>query len=246
MNFRSILLTFFLCTFALAYGQSDYERLSGKAERFFANEEWTSAHAMYLLMLERQPSEVSTYSHAIVADIMAGDTVGAVEMLPRAMSYEISFDTLLTDVRTTSFSIGRGDLYENYLLEIKNTYPWLNRVADNYLMQYYAFRQNGPELVRYATTMLNGLPENVTFMRMLAHGFLLTGRTDDAKDVWLKIVSLYPDDYDTVVDLANYYDTVGDRESALDWMRRVYGLRPTPYVERRIDALSAVPSKKRR
>ncbi len=223
----------------LSAQQTDYERLEGKAVRFFDNGEWASANAMYLLMLEQQPRRVSTYGNAVVADIMAGDTAQALAMVPRAMSYEVPLDTLLHHVRQTSFSIGRGDLYEHFLLDIKGAYPWLSRVADNYLMQYYAFRQNGPELIKYAETMLAGLPDNLGFLRMLAHGRMLDGDSTGAETAWLRAVALYPRDYDTVLDLANYFDASGDRVAALKWMERAATLRSTPYVEARIAALSA-------
>lgn len=224
--------------FPAAKGQlTEYERLENKAERFFSNEEWASANAMYVLMLEQQPKNVTTYSHAVVANIMVGDTLQALDMVTRSMTYEVPLDSLLNDVRSTSFSIGRGDLYERYLLKIKDTYPWFSRVADNYLMQYYAFRQNGPELIKYAATMLEGLPENRNFMRMLAYGLMLTDKMAEAESEWLKIMSIYPNDYDTILDLANYYDVTDNRDEALKWMRRANALHKTPYVTSRISAL---------
>lgn len=224
--------------------QTDYNRTASKAQRFFDNEEWASANAMYLLMLEQKPRVVSTYAHAVVAQVMAGDTVQALDMVPRSMDNEVPLDSLLSDVRNVSFSIGRGRLYEHYLLGIRRTYPWFARVADNYLMQYYSFRQNGPELIRYARTMLAGLPDSRNFLRMLASGLLLNGETAEAIDIWLKVTKLYPDDYDTVLDLANCYDALGDRVEALRWMERALQLRRTPYVEARIAALTDTPTTK--
>lgn len=233
--------TFLLLTIlaaAASFAQNDYSRIEGKAERFFANEEWASANAMYMLMLDQRPDRVSTYAHAVVADIMAGDTLQALDLIPRSMSYQVPLETLLSDVRNISFSLGRGDLYENYLLKIKTTFTWFSRVADNYLMQYYALRQNGPELVKYARMMLEGLPDNLNFLRMLASGLMLSGDTSGAEETWLKAASLYPDNYDTVLDLANLYDVCGNRPEALKWMEKAERLRPTPYVSERIAALS--------
>lgn len=229
--------TVFMCACALC-AQTDYERLEGKAARFFDNQEWASANAMYLLMLEQQPHRADTYGKAVVAEIMAGDTVQALDMVPRSMSFEVPVDSLLAEVKRVSFSIGHGNLYEHYLMGIRKTYPWFGRVADNYLMQYYAFRQNGPELIRYANTMLQGLPDNLNFMRMLAYGLLLDGDTEGAVNTWLKVAELYPDNYDTVLDLANCYEAQGKRAEALAWMRRAYEMHPTPYVGAMVDTLS--------
>lgn len=244
MKFILSLLSVFIISAATAtvHAESDYDRQQKKAERFFDNEEWASANAMYILMLEQDPKSTPVYARSIVANIMNGDTLRALEIVPQAMNNEVPFDSLMTDVRKVSFSIGHGDLYENYLLGIKNSFPWLSRVADNYLMQYYSFRKNGPELVRYARTMLAGLPDNRNFLRMLAQGELLSGNTGNALKTWLKVVSLNPDDYQTILDLANCYDAQGDNHEAFRWMKRAYELHPTPYVETRIDALGKILS----
>lgn len=213
-----------------ADADTDYKRLEDKAARFFNNKEWASANAMYILMLEKRPDVTSTYSHAAVTNMMMGDTAVAVAMVPRAMDHEVPLDSLLEGIRTTSFSVGRGDLYRNYLVDIRAHYPWLSRVADNYLMRYYAFRQNGPELVAYATRMLEGLPDNLIFLRMLAQGYLLCGETQQATETWLKAAALYPDNYDTALDLANCYQAQNDTVQSRKWFRRAQALRPTPYV----------------
>ena len=221
----------------IVYGQNEYQRIENKAQRFFDNEEWASANAMYLLMLEEEPRQVSTYAKSAVSNIMIGDTVQALSMVTRSMKFEVPLDSLLAGIRAVSFSIGRGDLYEHYLLKIKTTYPWFSRVADNYLMQYYAFRQNGPELIEYAETMLEGLPGNRNFLRMLAYGQLISGNNSGALETWHRVMFLYPEDYDTILDLANFYDATGEKYDALKWMLRAETIHPTPYVSTRISEL---------
>ena len=229
-----------------SFAQTDYERLEEKARRFFGYQEWASANAMYLLMLEEKPRIVSTYAHAAVANVLAGDTIQALGLVPRSMNNEIPIDSLLTEIRTISFSVGRGDLYENYLLGLKNNYHWLSRIADNYLMDYYAFRQNGPELIKYAETMLAGLPDNRNFLRMLAYGRLLDGNTPGALDVWHKVVELYPEDYDTLLDLANCYDAMQNVANALMWFRKADEIKSSPYVTERITVLTRETNAKER
>lgn len=215
-----------------------YQRLESKAKMFFDNKEWASANAMYLLMMDQKPTQTPTYAKSVVVNIMMGDTVQAVNLLPRALDNEISIDSLLHEVRNVSFSLGKGNLYENYLLQIRKNYPWFSRVADNYLMKYYSFRQNGPELIRYAAMMLKGLPDNIVFMRMLAKGYMLTGNTAEALSEWLRIVEIHPDNYETILDLANFYDSQGYEHDALKWMKKAYELRPSPYIGARLNALS--------
>lgn len=232
----SALVTTF-ASFANDDTATDYQRLENKAKRFFDYREWASANAMYLLMLEQNPRDTQTYAHAVVAEMMTGDTIQALDMATRCMNYEIAPADFLSDIRNVSFSIGNGRLYEEYLLKIKKTYPWYTRIADNFLMQYYGFRQNGPELIKYADTMLQGLPDDRDFLRMLARGQLLDGNTRAALDTWEKTIRLYPDDYDTTLDLANTFDALDNRAEALKWMERAFQLRPTPYVRQRIETL---------
>lgn len=235
MRFTLTLLLSLVLGLPNAGAATDYAHLEKKAKLFFDNAEWASANAMYLLMLEQRPTETSTYAKAAVVNIMAGDTLQALEMIPRSMQYDVPLDSLLHDVRTISFSIGRGDLYENYLLKIKSDFSWFSRVADNYLMRYYAFRRNGPELIKYAETMLKGLPDNVVFLDMLATGKMLSGETEQAVEIWERTVALYPDDDTAVLNLANCYDSLRNAPMALKWLTEAYRLKPTPYLASRID-----------
>lgn len=222
---------------------AEYARTESKAKRFFDNAEWESACAMYILMLEQYPNRPSTYASAIVANTMAGDTLRALDMVPRAMSYGIPVDSLITGVRTRSFDISRGGLYEHFLTGLKDRYPWLTRVVDNYLMHYYAFRQNGPMIVRYANLMLAGMPDSLTFRRMLAYGLMLDGRTTEAVATWTDIIDRWPEDYDTLLDLGNYYDGAGNTDRAIHYLMRAEDIRPTPYVSNRITDLQSTKHK---
>lgn len=228
-----VLLSLLGCAFNTKASTEDsaaFDRLERKAARFFENAEWPNANAMYVLMLDQRPQDRNIYSAAIVSNIMAGDTARALDLIPRALSNLIPIDTVLTEVQRTSFSIGRGDLYENFLLKTRSEYPWYSRVINNYLLNYYDFRDNGPELVKYATIMLGGLPNDRRFLRLLARGQLLSGHILQAVETWHKIATFYPTDYDNLLDLANYYATVGDTSNAVEWFRRADAIRSTPYV----------------
>lgn len=222
---------------------SEYATTASKARRFFDNAEWPSACAMYILMLEQQPDVTSTYADAIVANIMAGDTINALDLVPRSLNNNVPLDSLLAEVRTRSFAIGNGELYEKFLIETKNHYPWLVRIVDNYLMKYYDFRQNGPMMVFYARKMLEGLPDDVDFLRMLAQGLLLNGLTTDAVSTWIHILQIHPDNYDTLLDLGNYYDTSGQHSKALELLCRADSIHPTPYVSGRIKEIQKIQYK---
>lgn len=240
----TLLAVFSVCVLsAQTSDDSEFDRLERKAALFFSNAEWRNANAMYVLMLEQRPGDRAVYPHAIVSNIMAGDTVRALSLIPQAMNNLIPIDTVLTEVQQTSFSIGRGELYEQFLLKSRETYPWYSRVINNYLLAYYDFRSNGPELVKYAGMMLAGLPSDLRLMRLLARGQMLSGETADAVKTWHQIIDLYPENYDTILNLANYYAVSGDTNSALTWFRRADSIRSTPYVSAYIARHTPTPSR---
>lgn len=222
----------------------DYAALERKAANFFDRKEWPNANAMYILMMDSRPDDPAPYYSSAVVNIMMGDTARAIQLIPAAMINSIPIDSIFNGVERTGFSIGRGDLFEQFLLKARESFPWYSRIIDRRLMAYYSFRDNGPEIVRYARIMLEGLPGDLRFMRMLARGQMLSGETDEAVATWRDIISRYPDDYDTLLDLANYFAAVDRPDEALPWFRRAEALRSTPYVTAYIRKYSPTPAKR--
>lgn len=210
--------------------QEDYARTAAKAQRFFDQGEWLNANAMYLLMLNERPAVTETYAHAVVTNVMLADTAAVTRLFEESMQHNISFDTLLGNVQTLSTNIGISDLYERLLLTLRNHFTWMQRGLNVYLLRYYDFRDNGPEMVRYAALMLQGKPGDVEFMRIQARGYMLQGMFADAQHVWTEILRDHPDNYDTLLDLGNYLYTSGKKAEARPYLQRAYDLRPTPYV----------------
>jgi tetratricopeptide (TPR) repeat protein len=210
--------------------QTDYDRTAAKAKRFFDNQEWLNANAMYMLMLDERPLEVSTYSHAIVSNMMANDTTSMSMLLEMSMRNNVPFDSLLNCVQHVSMQVGSSDLYEQVLLTSRRHFSWLTRGINAYLLKYYDFRNNGPEIIRYAKIMLNGMPDDVTFKRQLARGYLIDNKPDAALQTWLEILEKNPDHYDTILDVGNYYESIGDHPRALPYLQHANTLHPSPYL----------------
>lgn len=215
-----------------ADADADYARTAAKAQRFFEQGEWLNANAMYLLMLDARPAEASTYSHAVISNIMAGDTAAVVRLLEQSMKHNVPIDTLLNNVQSLSTKAGISDLYERLLIALRGHFPWMQRGLNLYLLKYYDFRDNGPEMVHYATLMLNGKPGDLDFMRVLARGYMLQGQYDDAVKTWSDILEDHPDNYDTLIDLGNYLWTSGKQDDAIPYLQRAQAIRPTPYVDK--------------
>jgi tetratricopeptide (TPR) repeat protein len=186
---------------------------------------------MYLLMLDQHPLEVSTYSHAIVSNIMAGDTISMGNLLEQSMQNNVPFDSLLNSVQHVSLQLGSSDLYERVLLTSRQRFSWLSRGINAYLLKYYDFRNNAPEIIRYAKIMLAGMPDDITFQRQLARGYMLNNQPEYAVEVWFNIIEKNPEHYDTLIDIASYFEDTGEHSRAITYWQRAYKIRQTPYVK---------------
>ena len=213
---------------------ADLQRQWDKAQRFFNNAEWLNASAMYTLILSKEPRERDVYSYAIVSHYMSRDTVGAVALMQQAMDNRVPLDTLLSDVRRTSMVAGSGTMYENLLLQARRRYPYLVRSVNGHLLDYYNYRDNGPLTVKYAQMMLDGAPNNLGFMQMLARGYMLCGEMEKAAGVWHSILHAHPDNREALIDLGSYYYTTGKRDLALPLLEKANAQWGTPYLQKLI------------
>lgn len=186
---------------------------------------------MYELMLDMQPDSAEVYARAIVASAMIPDTAATTDLMQRAMSHGIGLPDVLSRVRSLSFGIGAPDIYGGYLRRLRDAMPWMRRALDHELLEYYIFRNDGPNIVRYAGIMLSGLPDSQEFLHTLALGYLLQADLDRAVATWEKILALYPDDFDALIHLANHYIRHGDRDRALPYLTRAIAIHPTPYLQ---------------
>ena len=236
---RIITLMLTLCACAMqAWSVNPYPQLEQRAQRFFTYEEWASAAAMFDLMLEQRPDIPSTYGQAIVANAMRGNTSEQIRLMSLALDHHVPFDSVFSRVRQWSYHLGKADIYENFLTLNREAHPWMRRTIDAQLLKYYTFRRNGPEMITYSQRMLAGAPDNIGFLYTLASGQLLTGKSSEGIATLLRILSLDPDNYDTLVMLGNWYaEHPSPSISPLTYLNHAYSLRPTPYVASLIESL---------
>lgn len=226
-----------------AMAASDYATTAAKAQRFFDAREWASAQALYGLMLDQKPDADSVYVRAIVASSMLRHNKAASELLTNAMKAGVSFTRLMEGVKTVSFEVGAPAVYEDFLLRSQRDCPWLERAIDSELLSYYMFRNNGQKTVDYSKKMLAGLPESIEYLSDLAEGYIALGDGDSAVATWKRILSLDPDNYQTLLKLGNYCDVTGDWLGATDYLQRAAQIRLTPYVAKRLAMLDTVEKK---
>lgn len=241
-KFTVLALTAMLSTTAsMAWGADtadEYARLEAKARLFYDNAEWQNASAMYMRMLGTRMHDASLYGHAIVTRAMLGDSVQTMTLLERSMAANVPTDSVLMAVKRLSIAAGRSDLYADILLDAKDHFTWLSRSINGYLLRYYDWRNNGPELVRYATIMLDGRPGDLAFTRQLARGEMLCGHTARALQLWRELLNQHPDDVPTLLDLGNCLLADGHPDEALPYLKRANSLRPTPYLAATIKSIT--------
>lgn len=242
---RSIAYISLLLFTAFGLSATDYETLRVKAGRFYRYEEWSSALAMYKLMLDRRPDVADTYSHAIVAASM--DTVNHPDepalLLRQSMNALVPLDSVYDGVQRLAFEQGNAGLYERFLEDVGNRYSWLRRNIDGRLLAYYTWRRNADGMVEYALRMLQGMPGNIEYLTALADGYFGLGENRLAVDIYNRILALDPDNYHALLVLGNYYDNASrqnrfDQEASVlarQYLTRANNLRATPYVTQLLD-----------
>lgn len=237
---RHLTLLALVCATALqSHAVNPYPQLEEKAHRFFAHSEWASAAAICDLMLEEKPEIPSTYGMAIVSNAMRNDTTEQMRLMQGALDHHIPFDSIFSQVKQWSFHLGKSHLYENFLKETRNAYPWMRRTINGNLLKYYTFRRDGAEMVNYSEIMLDGAPDNLDFLHTLALGYMLSGNETAGIDTYSKILASYPDNYEALIAMGNWHAQNGQPQKALEYLDHAYSLRPTPYVARQIKLLSA-------
>ena len=252
---RYIALLLMLCTMLgiTSRAQStDYQLLDRRLGQFFNQGEWTNAAITAERMLKIKPDVTATYATGIVAAGMAHEHDMQMRLAHTAMQNEIVVDSLFNTVRARSFDIGHSDLYEQFVLDLSERYPWMSRMAGVRLLDYYDYRNNGPMMCRRALSLLRASPNDTRMLAILARGYLLQNMTDDAVSVYTHILTINPSDITALLYLGNYYaDTALDsaipadrriaaRARALQHLTLADRLAPDPYITSRLDQLRSL------
>lgn len=221
-----------------ARSEVTYEQLQVKADRLFDQDDWIPAGALYNYMIHERPEVSDNYGRAVVSAYAASDTVAPLQYLSLALKAHVPLDSVLSKVRTYAFAKSRAYDYERFMLHASEEFPWLERPLQPYLLQYYTSRRNAPEMIRYSLALLQGLPDSLEFMSILAQGYMLENRYDKAVQTWLTIIDAHPRNFDALVNLATYYDLTGHPAEALQYFRRAESLSPTPYIRAQIEKIN--------
>lgn len=227
---RRYLLILLLPLLALSARAADFYATAPKAAHAYQTRDWSTAQAMYELMLAERADSGEVYARAIIASAMRPDSVRAMQLIELASANGVSIYGLFDHIRTLSYELGKPDLYSGLLEMTAADMPWLARPVDAALLDYYNNRRNGPMIIEYARRMLKGMPDSVDFLMALANGQLLTAQYDDAINTWREVLSFAPTNYRALLDLGNLLMIQGKPNEGVPYLVRAYRINPTPYV----------------
>lgn len=249
MKHLLLILTCLLGALGATAQGADPDLLARRATAFFDQHEWLNAAVTYERLLRIRPGVPDSYGRGIAAAGIAGETDIQLRLTRDALDHAVPVDSLFNTVRTAAFTAGHADAYEHYMLTAASQYPWMSRMTNVRLLDYYDYRSDGPAMTRYALRLLSASPNSLSMLAILARGYLLQGEYDHAVAVYNRMLTLDPSDSTALLYLANYYadraeadhtDTAA-RDRALQLLRQAYDLRPAPYIRQRINILSSLP-----
>lgn len=222
MKLRVLLV---LMLFALTAGA----QLRIRAARAYEAREWPSAHALYMLVSEEEPTDATPYGRAVVAALMQGDSTVTTGRIETAMSHGVPLDSVLAVIEHETIALGQSTMYEHELLRTAAALPYLQRPLQSRLLNHYLFRRDAANIIRYATVLLRGIPDNTTWLNSLAQGYLLAGDMQAAIDTWRRTLDADPDNIEALICLGNAL-LPDDRDVALPYLIHANELQPSDYL----------------
>ncbi|MBD5183167.1 MAG: tetratricopeptide repeat protein [Bacteroidales bacterium] len=214
--------------------------LVAKAHLAMEQHQWANAQALYLLLEDKNPDYAEAYTGHIVASEMRGQSDFAVETLERAISAGVAPDSILNPFRSAVRALGQPHLYPQLLQQAAQKLPYMSRVFDARLLDYYSFRRNSTATIEYARKLLAGLPTDTRFLLTLAQAEMDAGNMGAATDAWERVLAADPSNFDALVALGNYLVLNKEGSKARPYLQRAYSIKPTPYVARLLKQIPEV------
>ncbi|MDD2962099.1 MAG: hypothetical protein PHR45_08505 [Muribaculaceae bacterium] len=190
----------------------DYNSLKGKAQRFYDNDEWGSALAMYELMLQQRPDVIDTYYKAITIAGISKNEQLQTSLMERSEKQTIPFDSIFAGIRSTAISLGKPDIYVDFLTLMKTRQTWLSRAIEVELLDFYIFRSNADMMISSAKGLLVSAPDNILFLKTIGEGYSLKGEFVESMNWYRKIIEYHPQNIDALLILGNYYNLQVEKE----------------------------------
>lgn len=198
-------LALYFAAIAVSAAETPDSTLIVKANRAYTYREWPNVTALYMVIADRSPEQALPYSRIVLSQYMRGDTATTASVLEKALASNVPLDSVLRPLCDDAFTIGHPEIYEQFLLRMQRSLPWLHRVADIRLLDYYTRRRMPAEMVEYGTRMLALHPGDTSALDTLAQAYVLQNNLNAAAECWRRILEINPKHYTALAALANYY-----------------------------------------
>ena len=235
-----VLMVWLCCGSAAAHDKR--AKVEARAARFVQFQEWGSANAMYMLLVDYAPQEAKPYARAMVTNGLLGDDAAQVGLLEMTQKHGISLDSIFAEVHAFAYEIGESQEYAEFLKIVKERQPWMSRNINMRLLKYYDFRNDAPNMVAVAADLLVATPDDVNFLLSQGRGYMLQADYDNAVTVYKRVLKLDADNIDALLALGNYYyvmwkEAEGTRSQftetrnlARHYLDKANALQSTPFV----------------
>ena len=227
--------------------ETDYNVLKNKAERFFQYKEWHSAMAMYQLMLMQKPAETGIYAKAITVSGILEDQNTQMALIEKSQQNRVPLYELFPKIQRESFSVSEPQVYENFLLLMRDKQPWLKRNINLQLLKFYSMRNNAPQIIATANLLLKDTPKDASVLREKAKGYFVSGDNENACKYYIESLQYDADNFKANLFVGIHYYREWQAQGQLlpsdvadlaaQYLNRAYTINPTPDVKKYLNQL---------
>lgn len=209
---------FFLFLFTVsAWPVTSYETLAKKAANHYENRAWRESLAIYDLMLDMKPRVTDVYIQAILASSLLEDNSSVMKYVEGSEKNGIPLEDIFKGVDAKARRMSNSGIYENMLRLIKEKQPWFSKLVNNYLLNFYQFRNDASKTLIIADELLVSSPDNVEYLKAKANAFFILGNDSSAITIYKNILTVEATDFDAASFLGNFYAQQGmDKLRSID------------------------------
>lgn len=208
---RLTIAILFIAT-SLSVWATTYERHTMRMNDHFIHAEWNEVLIETEQMVTMRPGDADPYSAALIAAQSLNDISTENRYLRLSQQNRIHIDTIMVRVYNRTRSIKNAQVYEQLLLNLKANHRWMSKVFNMYLLDFYNFARKTKETIMIADELLILTPNNARIMRIKANALFYQGNTDEAALIHEKLLTMEPNNYESLTFLGTYYSSQCHKE----------------------------------
>lgn len=162
-------------------------------------------------------------------------------LIEKSQQNRVPLYDLFPKIQKESFSVSEPQVYENFLLLMREKQPWLKRNINLQLLKYYSMRNNAPRIIETADLLLADTPTDAAVLREKAKGYFVSGDNGNACKYYVKSLEYDADNFKANLFVGMHYyqewqsqgqllpSAVADKAAL--YLNKAYTVNPTPEVE---------------